>query len=101
MDDMDDMDDMTYPDIVVASGCSETALAMGFKVGRIYRRVVVMPGHKQRSCLHIGSATGTRPGNELVVTVMRGGCGCGCVVCCVVLCVALEWNEECQWLVEE
>lgn len=38
--------------IVIAAGGRQSALAMGFKVGRIYRCVLVVPGHQQRSGLH-------------------------------------------------
>jgi len=51
----------TYSNIVVSTSGSKTSLAMSFKVGRVYRRVVVVPGYKKGGSLHLGSGVGSRP----------------------------------------
>lgn len=42
----------THPHVVVPACCGQSALAMGLKVSRVYRSVLVVPGHQQRSGLH-------------------------------------------------
>jgi hypothetical protein len=61
----------TYSDIVVTSAGRKAAFAVRFKVGRVDGRIIVVPGHEQRSCLHRGWKRGELAARELYI---------GCVV---------------------
>lgn len=45
----------THPNVVVSACGCQAALGVGFKVSRVYRGILVVPGHQQRSSLHGGS----------------------------------------------
>jgi hypothetical protein len=59
----------TYSDIVVTSSRRKPALAVRFKVGRVDGRIIVVPGHQQRSCLHRDQKWG-----ELAASALCIGC---------------------------
>lgn len=71
---------MTYPNIVVSGACRQTALAIGFEVGRVDRVrvvIVVVPVNDQRSRLHFEDKAVAEPlpwtgGQLLLVPAVRG-----------------------------
>lgn len=66
---------MAYPDVVVAAGRGQTALAMGLEVGRVDGGILVVPGHQQRSGLH-GAGEGGAAAHQAAIatgTVAEGG----------------------------
>jgi len=43
---------LPHPHVVVAARCRQASLAVGLKVRRVDGRVLVVPGHQERSSLH-------------------------------------------------
>lgn len=53
---------LSYPDVVVASSCCESSLAVGLEVGRVDGCVLVVPGHQKRSSPHDERSGGSPAG---------------------------------------